>query len=69
MVSKHDKNRGAIHRLPEHVAQKEEETDTDQSAYQIRVPSSPVMDHRQDIVDAWYRVWTHSQLAAVPKNV
>ena len=40
------------HRLPEYVAQKEEETDTDQSAYQIRVSSSPVMDHRQDIVDA-----------------
>ena len=44
------------HRLPEYVAQKEEETDTDQSAYQIRVSSSPVMDHRQDIVDTRDRV-------------
>jgi hypothetical protein len=44
------------HRLPKQVAQKEEETETDQSTNQIRVPSSPVMDHRQDIVDARDRV-------------
>ena len=61
MVSKHDKNRRASSqmasdRLPKHVAQKEEETDTDQSTNQIRVPSSPVMDHRQYVVDARNRV-------------
>jgi hypothetical protein len=45
-----------VRALPKHIAQKEEEADTDQSAYQIRVPSPAVMDHRQDTVDARDRV-------------